>query len=178
VCAVLGLHVGGGASAGASAPPRVQLALRDVLGEAVALGAPEPALPTIVFFMSKRSQDEAAALVRTVDEQTLDRAIELVGVVDVQRYGGFWRRLAQSRLERSARDARARRTERRVARGVDASAAAVNRWHLVGDFEGALFTQFGVEREPSHPVAFVIDRGGALRGPFRDAVALVAAVAR
>ncbi|HEX6837279.1 MAG TPA: hypothetical protein VF334_11935 [Polyangia bacterium] len=157
----------------AAAP--VELHVVDVVGERVDV-APDAAAPTVLIFMSRRAKEASSAFARTVDERLLDRPIEEVGIVDVRPYGGILRRLATSLMRSSVTEARAHRRERREARGVDASPAAVDRWHLVGDFDGALFRRFGVEAEPAQPVAFVIDRAGALHGPFRDVDAVVAAV--
>lgn len=126
--------------------------------------------------MSRRAADECAAFGRAVDEQILDAAVESVAIVDVRAYGGWLRRLAMARLKKSATEALERRRTRRVARGADASSEVVGRWHLVGDFDGSLFSRFGVERELAHPAAFVLDRNGTLLGPFHDAHAVVTAV--
>jgi hypothetical protein len=158
----------------AAAP--VQLTVADVLGEAVRLGPPAVAPATVLFFVSQRAKDESQEFARAVDERLLEQPIESVAIVDVRRYAGALRRLATSYLRRSAAEARERRRQRRVERGVDASPATVNRWHLLGDFDGALFERFGVEREPAHPVAFVVDRVGGLRGPFRAVGEVAAAV--
>ena len=158
----------------AHAGSAVSLDLHDVLGERVAL--PAPARATVLFFMSRRAQDECNAFGRDIDEQLLDAPVESVAFVDVRRYGGWLRRLAESRMKKSALEAREHRRERRIEHGANASSDVVNRWHLVGDFDGALFSQFGVEGEPAHPLAFVLDRKGALRGPFREVRAVVEAV--
>lgn len=152
----------------------VRLDLRDVLGERVAL--PAAARATVLLFMSRRAGDECNAFGRDLDEQLLDAPIESVAFVDVRRYAGWLRRLAESRMKKSALEAREHRRARRLEHGANASSDVVNRWHLVGDFDGALFSQFGVEGEPEHPLAFVLDPKGALRGPFREVRAVVAAV--
>jgi hypothetical protein len=165
--------VSGGAVARASAAP-VQLSLVDVLGNQVQVAAASH-MPTVLIFMSKSAQAASATFARQVDERLLDRSIESIGIVDVRRYGGILRRLATSYLKRSAEEAKVRRRERREARGVDASPAAVDRWHLVGDFDGSLFSRFGVAAEPSQPLAFVVDGAGERHGPFYDVDRVVAA---
>jgi len=160
-----------------AAPNVVQLAAVDVLGEPVRIG-PEQRRSTILFFMSKRSREASSEFGRVVDERLLEAPVESVAIVDVRKYGGWLRGLATSRMQKSEREARARRRERRIARGADASDAAVNRWHLVGDFDGALFARFGVGADPERPLAFLVDPRGELRGPYRDPDALCAAVAR
>jgi hypothetical protein len=163
----------GVAVAGAPAKP-LELHIVDILGARVDV-APQARNPTILIFMSRRAQEASAAFARAVDERLIDRPIESIGVVDVRRYGGILRRLATSYLRRSAEEAKVRRRARRQARGVDASAAAVDRWHLVGDFDGSLFGRFGVEAEPKQPLAFVVDGAGELHGPFRDVEPVVVA---
>lgn len=160
--------------ASASRASAIELHVTDVLGKQVSVASK---LPTVLIFMSRSAKDASSAFARAVDERLLDRPIESVGIVDVRKYGGLLRSLATKYLKRSAEDAKVKRRERREARGVDASPAAVDRWHLVGDFDGALFAQFGVEAEPKQPLAFVVDCGGALHGPYRDVDPLVAAVA-
>jgi hypothetical protein len=147
----------------------VQLALHGVLGDAVSLGPPRQARTTVVFFMSRRAKEASAKLASAVDEMLLQAPVELVGIVDVRRYGGMLRSLATSYMKKSADEALRQRRERRLARGVDASPDVVNRWHLIGDFDGALFERFGVEREPARPLAFVLDRDGGVHGPYADA---------
>ncbi len=165
-------------AARADAASAVRLDVDGVLGEHVALGPPTQARTTILFFMSRRAQKESVAFGREVDERLLDAAVESVAFVDVRPYGGWLRRLAMSRLKQSATEAREHRRERRVAHGADASSEVVNRWHLVGDFDGSLFSRFGVESDLSHPIAFVLDRGGALLGPFHDVSGVLAAVGK
>ena len=160
------------AAAQASAAPPLHLV--DVLGHPVSLAAPARE-PTVLIFMSRTAKDASAAFARAVDERLLDRPIESVDIVDLRRYGGVLRGLATSYLRRSAEEARVRRRERREARGVDASPAAIDRWHLIGDFDGSLFARFGVGAEPKQPLAFVVDRAGALHGPFHDVDPVVAA---
>jgi hypothetical protein len=164
------------ASPAAASPSKISRSCEGVLGDHVALGAPAQSRPTIVYFMSKRAGEESAKLAQAVDEQLLDARVEQVGIVDTHRYGGWLRAIAMGRLKKSAGDSRVRRRERRIARGADASPAEVDRWHLVGDFDDALFDLFGVEHEPAHPVAFVVDRSGSVSGPFRDVAAVVSAL--
>ena len=172
---VAALGVGGFAHA--SAQPLAPLQLTDVLGHQLQLGAAHPSLPAVLIFMSRSAKDASSAFARTIDERLLDRAIESIGIVDVRRYGGILRRLATSYLVRSAEEAKVHRRERRQARGVDASPQAVDRWHLVGDFDGSLFARFGVAAEPKAPLAFVVDAAGDLHGPFHDVDTVIAALA-
>jgi hypothetical protein len=162
---------------GARAAGRVELTLTGVLGDPVHLGPPRQQRPTIVYFMSRRAQEESSTLARSVDEALLNAPVEAVGIVDLRRYGGILRRLATSYVRKSATEALDHRRRRRLAKGLDASAEYVNRWHLIGDFDGALFDRFGVEREPAHPRAFVLDRDGAVHGPFGDTAGVLAAFA-
>jgi hypothetical protein len=157
----------------ASAPPPLRIV--DVLGAVVQIAAPAPA-PTVLIFMSRRSQDASATFARAVDERLIDRPIESIGIVDVRKYAGMLRGLAGSYLRRAAVEARVRRRERRQARGVDASPQAVDRWHLVGDFDGSLFARFAVEADVPQPLAFVVDCAGDVHGPFRDVDAVAGAV--
>jgi hypothetical protein len=153
----------------------VKVEARDALGEPVVLGPGQPRV-AVVFFMSRRSKEEASDLMQGLDEQLLDAPIETVAVVDVQRYAGMMRRLATWQLERSARDARTKRKQRRETRGADASAERVGRWHLIGDFDGSWFTRFCTEPDPLHPSAFVVRPTGELDGPYLTLAPLVAAV--
>jgi hypothetical protein len=162
--------------AGAHAAGAMHLSLQGVLGDAVSLGPPQQARTTIVYFMSRRAKDDSSAFARAVDETLLNAPVESVGIVDVRRYGGILRRLATSYLRKSADEALAHRRERRQAKGIDASPEFVNRWHLVGDFDGSLFSRFGVVSEPAHPLAFVLDRTGDVYGPFADVKSLLSAV--
>ena len=154
----------------------VQLATTDVLGRPVQLGTPGQARPTVVFFVSRTSKDEASELMQTVDDQIMTRPIDTVAFVDVTRYAGILHKAASWQLRKSAEEARVKRRQRREERGVDASAEAVDRWHLVGDFSGTELARFGVAREPAHPIAFVVGCSGAVLGPFHDADSLLAAV--
>jgi hypothetical protein len=156
----------------------LHLALDGVLGERCVLGAPEQPRPTIVFFMGPRAQAESAAFGRTVDEVTLAADVETIAVADVQRYGGWLRSMATSRLRKAAADALSRRRTRRQAHGAVAREDVVARWHLVADFDGSLFTRFAVAANPQHPLAFVVDRRGNVQGPYRDAAGVVAALAK
>ncbi len=162
------------AVARASATP-LELRIVDVLGNPVKVAPAAPA-PTVLIFMSRTAKDASAAFARAVDERLIDRPIESIGIVDVRRYGGMLRGLATSYMRRSAEESKVKRRERRQQRGVDASPAAVERWHLVGDFDGSLFSRFGVAAEPAEPLAFVVDSRGALHGPFRDVDTVVHAV--
>ncbi|MDB4970257.1 MAG: hypothetical protein JWN44_5946 [Myxococcales bacterium] len=164
-----------GVEAGARATSRMQLSVQGVLGDAVNLGPPYQARPTILVFMSRRAKDESSAFARALDETLLNAPVESVGVVDVRRYAGLLRRVATSYLKKSASEALDHRRERRVAMGIDASAEVVNRWHLIGDFDGALFERFSVEREPARPLAFLVDRDGGVHGPFADVTSVVSA---
>jgi hypothetical protein len=164
-----------GASVATAAANPVEIHVVDVLGAKVDV-APQAHARTVLIFMSKRAKEASAAFARAVDERLIDRPIESIGVVDVRRYAGMLRGLATSYLRRSAEESKVKRRERRVARGVDSSPAAVDRWHLVGDFDGSLFTRFGVEAEPKEPLAFVVDTGGELHGPFREVDRVVAAL--
>jgi hypothetical protein len=167
----------GARAAEAAVPSPIKLVVEDALGESVPLGMPSQARPTILFFMSERSRDESAEFARAVDEKLLNGAVESLAIVDVRKYGGMlFKRICQSHLRTKAKEARDKRRQRRVERGLDSSTAVVNRWHLAGDFTGAWFSRFGVERDPAKPVAFVVDRDGALRGPFRDPGEVLAAV--
>jgi hypothetical protein len=168
------LCLGALARASAAAPP-LSLDAVDVLGNPVHVAAHQPA---VLIFMSKRARDASAAFARAVDEKLLDRPVESISIVDVRRYAGVLKSLASSYLRRSAEEGKVKRRERRQAAGVDASATAVDRWHLIGDFDGSLFARFGVEAEPKQPLAFVVDAGGALHGPFRDVAPVVAALSR
>jgi hypothetical protein len=159
-----------------SAARSVRLDVDGVLGERVALGPPAQARTTILFFMTRKAKDECTAFGREIDERLLDVAIESVSFVDMHPYSGILRGLAMSHLKKSAQEALQHRRERRVARGIDASSDVVNRWHLVGDFDGALFSRFGVDAELAHPLAFVLDKSGTLLGPFHDADAVLTAV--
>jgi hypothetical protein len=170
---IAGSLLGGTATAGPATP----VALKGVLDEPVALGPPQQARTTILFFMSRRAREACSTFGGAVDERLLDVAVESVGIIDVRPYAGWMRPIATSRLRREAEAARERRRQRRIARGVDASAEVVNRWHLIGDFDGSLFARFGVQAEPERPLAFVLDREGRLRGPYDDVSTLVAVVA-
>jgi len=154
---------------------RVSLSLTDALGEPVRLGPGQPRA-SVVVFMSKASSAESAELLRKLDEQAVTAPIDQVGVVDVARYSGFVRRIAERRLRQSLEEGRVKRRRRRLALGLDASQAIVDRWHLIGDFDGAVLEAFGVQTEPKHPVAFVVDRSGAVSGPYYDLQSLLGAV--
>jgi hypothetical protein len=153
----------------------VELRTEDALGAPVRLGAGQERV-TMVVLMSRESKDESAQLVRSFDEKLLNAPVESVGIVDMRKYGGIMRSIATSQLKKSASEARDRRRERREAKGVDASSTYVNRWHLVGDFDGELMKKFGVAANLDHPQAFVVDKDGGLHGPYRDLDGLMAAV--
>jgi hypothetical protein len=153
----------------------IDLSLGDVLGRPVRLGGQAPV--AVVVFISRESKEESSELLRRLDERLLNAPIETVGIVDLRRYGsGLMRKIATRKLKQSAEDSRNRRRERREAKGSDASPANVDRFHLVGDFDGSIYSKFGVEEEPDHPVAYVVQRSGAVQGPYRDADSLAAAV--
>ena len=163
-------------SSRAHAAQSVHVVMRGALGERVVLGPPEQARTTILFFMSRRAPDESARFGSEIDERTLAADVDSIAIVDLRRYGGWLRRLVDARLRSSAEETLARRRERRVQQHADASDAAVGRWHLVGDFDGSLFARFAVAADPEHPLAFVLDRHGAARGPYRGVAELLAAV--
>jgi hypothetical protein len=170
VVALVGLAPGAQAVGGSAR------AVTGVLGDVVALAPPEQARPVILFFMSPNAKEESVSFGREVDERTLDADVESVAIVDLHRYGRWLRSLVLSRLRRSAEEVRAHNRTRRQARGLDSSDGAVNRWHLVGDFDGSMFSRFRVAPDPQHPCALVLDTRGALHGPYRDVAAVVAAV--
>jgi hypothetical protein len=167
----------------ARAEAPLRLTLRGSFGETISLGPPEQARTTIVFIMSPKAQEESNAFGREVDERTLDADIDSVAIVDLHRYGGWLRGLASSRLRKAAEETLARRRARRQGRGADGANGATNndeivrRWHLVGDFDGSLLMRFAVAADPGHPLAFVLDRRGALQGPFRQVADVITAVA-
>lgn len=155
----------------------VQLTADDVLGEKVRLGADQPRL-AVVFLLARECRDESADLARGVDEQLLSSPIDQIGIVDMRAYSGTLRSLATWQLKRSALEGRTRRKQRREQHHVDASPGEVDRWHLVGDFDGALFKRFGIDPHLPHPLAFVVERDGVLRGPYRDVASVVGEVQR
>ncbi len=155
----------------------VSLSLTDALGGAVRLGAGQERVAVVVF-MSRSSGDESKKFLRALDEKLLNGPVDSIGVVDLERYGGLWRSIAERRLRSALVEGRAARKERRLACGADASPSFVDRWHLIGDFDGAVLGAFGVDREPPHPVAYVVDRSGALSGPYSELGALVDAAQR
>jgi hypothetical protein len=165
------------ATAIASGPSPVRMAFADVLGESVRIGSPDQPRSAILFFMSRRSKDVSTEFARAVDERLVAAQVDSIAIVDVRRYGGLLRGLALSRMRKSEVESREHRRVRRLAHGVDASPEVVSRWHLIADFDGSLFTRFGVEAEPSRPIAFLVDPSGSLRGPYTDADALCAAYA-
>src|SRR5437016_3890019 len=78
----------------------LHLWLTDALGDPVVLGAPDQRRVTIVVFMSRGAKEEAAGFLRTLDEKLLNGPVESLGVVDLRKYGGLTRDLAQWRLKR------------------------------------------------------------------------------
>lgn len=164
--------------AAAASPDRVHLELRDVNGQPVVVGAPEHQRTTVLFFMSRTSREASTAFARAVDELLLGRAVDSVAIVDVRRYAGLLTRgFALRAMQKSVTEARERRRQRRLASRVDPS-SSVEGWHLVADFDGALFTHFGIAQEPAGPLAFLVDRAGRLYGPYVDAAAVAEAVTR
>jgi hypothetical protein len=172
--------------AGCGPPPRALLAgpiqksgcaegpeVTGALGESVRLG--ERNLTTIVVFLSRGGADEAADFIRQLDEQLLNRPVQMIGVVDLRHYNVV-RRLAEERLKKSTAESRQKRRERRIERGLDASATFVDRWHVIGDFSGSLLERFGVSPEPPKPVAFVVGACGVRTGPFLELDATLRAV--
>jgi hypothetical protein len=152
----------------------LHLKLTDALGEPVALGSPDQERVTVVVFMSRGAKEEASDFLRDLDQRVLHDPVDSLGVVDVRKYAGVMRSVASWQIKRAANDARAKRKERGEKQGLDASYPG--RWHLIGDFDGKLLEQFGVEAEPQHPVAFVVDRCGAIGAPHRDVNSLMAEV--
>lgn len=148
--------------------PTVRLAVDDVLGRAVRLGAPQQQRVTVVFLMSKDARDESAALGRAVDEQLLDAPIDQISIVDLSELSSFVRPMARSSMRKAAATVRDTRRRRREEHHVDASDAAVDRWHLVGDFDGALLARFEIEPGLEKPLAFVVAPTGEYYGPYTD----------
>jgi hypothetical protein len=165
---------------GQVAPPgrSVCVSTTDCLGEPVRLGGAEQKGVTIVYFMSRESKDESADLARGVDERLLEAPIDQVGIVDVHKFGGVTKPVASYQLRKSAGEGRDRRRKRREEHHVDASDALVKRWHLIGDFDGALLKHFGVEQNIQHPLAFVVEPDGRLHGPYHDVASVVNEVER
>src|SRR5262249_55258458 len=129
-------------------------------------------------FTSRNSQEESTELGRGVDERLLGRPIQQVVIADVKRFGGITRPLANMRLESSAKEGLDRRRKRREQQHVDASPREVNRWHLIGDFDGWLLKKFGVPQALSHPRAFVVERSGEVHGPYGDVASVVGEVVK
>jgi hypothetical protein len=151
--------------------------VKDSLGESVALGSNEEQLTTVVVLLSRGASDEASLFIRQIDERLLNAPVQIIGIVDLHRYGGVLARsLAERSLKKAAADSREKRRKRREQQGVDASPTFVNRWHVIGDFAGKLLARFGVSPEPPEPVAFVVTPCGQIRGPFHDVNATLAAV--
>jgi hypothetical protein len=156
----------------------LRLTFNDALGEPVHLGAPGQERVTVVVVMSRSAKNEDAEFLRELDEKLLNGPVDFVGIVDVRKYGGaFVRGIAERKIKQGEKDARAGRRKRREDRGVDASEEYVNRWHLVGDFEGDLLTHFGIDEEPDRPVAFVLDRCGRVGAAHYEVSGVLAAVA-
>jgi hypothetical protein len=156
-------------SIGCSEGPEVT----DALGEPVHLDDRD--LTTVIVFLSRGAADETADFVRQLDEQLLNRPVQMVGIVDLRKYSVV-RRIAQQRLKKSAEESRQKRRERRQKRGVDASDTFVGRWHVVGDFDGGLLARYGVSPEPQRPVAFVVGTCGARTGPLHQVAETLHAV--
>jgi hypothetical protein len=148
----------------------------DALGEKVQLGNNPQSLTTVVVFISRSAADDAADLVRQLDERLLNGPVQMVGIVDLKKYGRVFRSIAERQLRKSAADSRERRRQRRQKRGVDASPTFVDRWHVIGDFDGSLLQRFHVDPEPSPPVTFVVGACGQVSGPFRGVDETVRAV--
>jgi hypothetical protein len=160
----------------AHCPEGLHLSLTDALGDHVKLGAPDQREVTVMVFMSRGGKDEAADFLRSLDERLLNEPVESVGVVDVRKYSGLMKPLAEHQLSKAAGDGRDKRRKRREERGLDASAESVDRWHLIGDFDGKVLEKFGVEPEPQHPLGFVVDKCGQVGGPHKDVDGLISAV--
>jgi hypothetical protein len=154
----------------------LHLKVTDALGKPVALGAPDQERVTVVIFMSRSSKDEAAEFLGELDTKLLNDPVESLSVVDVRNFGGVMRGIASWQLKRAAADARDKRKQRRETGGLDASEEFIDRWHLVGDFDGKIMDKFGVAAEPQHPVAFVVDRCGVVGEAHRDVGELMAEV--
>jgi hypothetical protein len=168
-------HAAGPIQKVAGREPAVRLSFNDALSHPVQLGGQERV--TVVIFFSRNSKDAAGELARRLDEDLLDGPVDMVSVVDLRRYSGALpSAIARKRLKQSAEDGRARRRQRRQQHGVDASDSFLDRWHLVGDFDGKIFDAFHVAPEPDHPVAFIVDRSGAFLGPYGDAETVLGAV--
>ena len=150
--------------------------VKDSLGESVALGANEEQLTTVVVLLSRAASEDASQFIRQIDEHLLNAPVQIVGIVDLHRYGGLARSLAERSLRKAAAESREKRRKRREAQGVDSSPTFVNRWHVIGDFAGRLLGRFGVALDPKEPVAFVVTSCGQVRGPFHDVDATLAAV--
>jgi hypothetical protein len=146
----------------------------DALGERVQLGPGQKRI-AVVYFMSERAKDESAALARTIDERLLNAPMDTIGIVDVRKYG-FLKSLVNSHLRKAEWESRDHRRVLRLEHGIDASPEFVNRWHLLGDFDGKLFDRFSVEKNPARPVAFVLDKSGEVHGPYRETRDLLVAL--
>jgi hypothetical protein len=154
--------------------PTIQLDTKDVLGAPVRLGNNQERVAVVVL-ISRTSKDESSELLKGFDERLLNAPIETVSIVDMRKYSGIMHSLAERQLRKSAEESRTKRRQRREAQHADASDAVVNRWHLLGDYDGKLFEKFGAGAEPQHPVGFVVDMTGGLHGPYGELSTLVAA---
>jgi hypothetical protein len=154
----------------------LHLKMTDALGGSVALGSPDQERVTVVVFMNRDNKDEAADFLRDLDKKLLDEPVDSLGVVDVRKYGGVMRSVANWELKRAAERSRAKRKERREQQGRDVSKDELDRFRLVGDFDGKVLEQFGVGAEPKQVVAFVVDRCGAIGSPHHDVESLMAEV--
>ncbi len=147
---------------------RVSFRARDAAGAWVDLSSYRGRAVALVALTNPYASEQCRAVLAQIDEVLLNEpALETFLVVDVVGYDNFITRgPARGRLRRSLADARSRRRERRLARGADASDAQIDRFHLVGDFEGRILRLFGVDSFDAGPVAFVVDGDGTVVGPF------------
>jgi hypothetical protein len=148
----------------------------DALGEKVRLGTNPDRLTTVVVLFSRSAAEDASDLIRQLDERLLNGPVQMVGVVDLRKYAHVFRSVAERQLKKSAAESRDRRRERRQKRGVDASPTFVDRWHVIGDFDGSLLLRFHVDPDPSVPVAYVVGSCGQVSGPFHDVEGTLRAV--
>jgi hypothetical protein len=132
--------------------PSLRVSVEDVRGQPVRIGE----RVTLVVLMSRAASEEAADLLRAIDERVRGREIEEIGIVDLRRYAGM-HKIAERQL--------ARRAEK------------LRRLRLVADFDGSLLARFEVYAEPKHPIAFVVDQRGRALGPYRDLGAVMGALA-
>jgi hypothetical protein len=153
----------------------VRLSANDVLGEPVRLGPGTHAPVTVVFFVSHKSEKQSEQLATEVDQKLSDRPLARVTVVDAHKYNGILKGEATKRLKKAAEKTRLQRQKQLAERPARASRKSVDRWYLVGDFDGSWFNAFGLPRDTPLPVAFVVARSGTLSGPYREATAVAAA---